>query len=270
MCWRMILTLSTLRFILFYRYIRMLPERSNYWLGLEENSITMEDTNVRKAISVGERHAVTLPLLPSGESQESLSFAYLTRKSNLSLIIRETCDAIFEALAGEYLHPPLSTEEWENIARDFQETWNLRHLPTSVVDGKQIRIQCPKQSGILSHNYKRFSSFALLSICDACWCFTSFNVGHYGSNNNPEVLANSSICQKIEAGETNILAKRYLDDCLFDSLPYYILEDEIFWLKTWLIRPYSDQLFTNERMLHYRLSRARNIKNNTFGILAAR
>ena len=57
----------------------------------------------------GERLAVTMHLFASGESQESLSYAYLIGKSTLSHIITETCDAIFEALAGEYLHPPSST-----------------------------------------------------------------------------------------------------------------------------------------------------------------
>ena len=93
-----------------------------------------------------ERLAVTLCFLASGESQQSLSFVNLIGKSTLSCIIRETFDAIFEALAGEYLHPPSSTEEWENIAHDFQETWNLPHV-VGAIDGKHIRIQFPKQSG---------------------------------------------------------------------------------------------------------------------------
>ena len=63
-----------------------------------------------------------LRLLASGKLQQSLSLAHLVGKSTLSCIIRETCDAIFEALAGEYLHPPSLTEEWKNIVCDFQET----------------------------------------------------------------------------------------------------------------------------------------------------
>ena len=101
----------------------MSPERFDHLLGLVKNSITKEDTNFRKAISAGERLAVTLRFLAS---QQLLSFAYLIGKSTLSRIIRETYDAIFEALGGEYLHPPSSTEEWENIARYFQETCKRR------------------------------------------------------------------------------------------------------------------------------------------------
>ena len=66
----------------------MSPERFDHLLGLVENSITKEDTNFRKAISAGERLAVTLRFLASGESQQSLSFAYLIGKSTLSRIIR--------------------------------------------------------------------------------------------------------------------------------------------------------------------------------------
>ena len=83
--------------------------------------------------------------LASGEPQQSLSLAYLIGILTLSCFIRETCDATFEALACEYLHPPSSTE-WENIGCDLQETWNLPHV-VGAIDGKHIRIQCPKQSG---------------------------------------------------------------------------------------------------------------------------
>ena len=168
-----------------------------------ENSITKEDTDFHKAISAGERPAVTLRFLTSGESQQSLSFAYLVWKSNLSRNIRETCDVIFEALAGEYLHPPLSGGEKENIARDYRLrlqhgvnsmsiTWNLPHV-VGAIGGKHIIIQCPKQSETLFHNYKKLFSFVLIAICDARCCLTLFAVGQYGSNNDAGVLANSSV-----------------------------------------------------------------------------
>ena len=86
-------------------------------------------------------------------------------KPTLSCIIGETCDAIFESLSGEYLYPSSSTEEWKNIVRDFQETQDLPQI-VGAIDGKHIRIQCPKQSRTLFHNYKGFFSFVSLAICD--------------------------------------------------------------------------------------------------------
>ena len=58
----------------------MSPERFDHLLGLEENSITKEETNFRKAISAGERLAVTLRFLALRESQQLLSFTYLIVK----------------------------------------------------------------------------------------------------------------------------------------------------------------------------------------------
>ena len=101
----------------------------------------------------------------------------------MSRIITETCDAIFEALAGKYLHPPSSTEEWEYIACDFHATWNLPHV-VGAIDGKHIRVQCPNQSSDFLYCWQ-FVMFAMLLML--------FDAGQYGSNDDAGVLANSSI-----------------------------------------------------------------------------
>ena len=55
------------------------------------------------------------------------------------------------------------------------------------------------------------------------------------------------------------------------SVPNCIVADEIFALKPYLMKPFPDrQLRENKRILSYRLSRARRIVENAFGILASR
>ena len=63
------------------------------------------------------------------------------------------------------------------------------------------------------------------------------------------------LVKKIVEGEMNIPPPRHLG-CLLNPLPYYLVGDEIFSLKTWL-RPYPGQPSEEERILHYRLSCAR-------------
>lgn len=54
-------------------------------------------------------------------------------------------------------------------------------------------------------------------------------------------------------------------------MPYFIVGDDAFALKTWLMKPFSKRLLSDtERIFNYRLSRARRIVGNCFGILAHR
>ena len=131
---------------------------------LVEPIITKKDTNF---FAAWERLFITLRFLATGKSQQFVSLAYHLGKSTLSRVIRKNCDVIFEGLVEKYLRSPSATEEWGKTALDFQETWNLTHL-VDAIDGKLLRIQCPKQSETLFHNYKKFFRlFLFWAICDA-------------------------------------------------------------------------------------------------------
>ena len=247
----------------------MSPERFDSLLKMVAPLISKKDTNFRKAISPEERLAVTLRFLASGESQQSLSFSYRIGRSTLSNILRETCDAIYTCLSGTYLSPPTNKTDWQNISDDFENTWNLPHV-LGAIDGKHIRIQCPKNTGSLYHNYKGFFSLVLLAICDARYCFTMYDVGHYGSNNDSGILAKSKMGELFERKKMQIPEPKALPGCSYYPLPYFLVGDEIFPLKTWMMRPYPGKLLDEQRIFNYRLSRARSVIENTFGVLVAR
>ena len=86
-------------------------------------------------------------------------------------------------------------------------------------------------------NYKGFYSIILLAICDSNYCFTLFNLGQYGSNNDSGVLANSKMKEMIEENRLDILPPSTYKSCDFDPLPYFFAGDEIFPSKAWLMRP---------------------------------
>ena len=97
----------------------------------------------------------------------------------------------------------------------------------------------------------------LLAVCDADYCFTLFDFGSYGSNNDCGVLSNSLMGEGLETNTFNIPENDQVDECKFTPLPYVLLGDNIFPLKKWLIKPYSGRKFSEEQKVYnYWLSRA--------------
>lgn len=78
--------------------------------------------------------------LASGDSMVSIGrFSYRLGKTTTSLIIRETCEALWEVLKG-IVFPTPSISMWKNISREFEEQWNFPHC-LGAMDGKHILIQ---------------------------------------------------------------------------------------------------------------------------------
>ena len=237
--------LYVIQYVSFYRYLRMSPERFDALLGLVEPLISKQQTNFREPISAAERLSVTLRFLSTGESQQSLSFSFRICRATVSKIVCETSEAIYKVLSPIYLTPP-SIDGWVKIAQEFEELWNLPHV-IGALDGKHIRIVCPSETGTQFHNYKGFFSLQFLAMCDARYCFTMFDLGQYGSNNDTGILKNSLFGKKFESGRMNTTGPRSLPDCRFDPLPDFV-GDEIFPLKTWLMRPYPGKLTEEQKV----------------------
>lgn len=255
---------------MFFRYHRMTPNRFEHLLSLVKDRLTKEETKLRKPISARERLSVTLRYLATGESQQSLSFSYRLGRNTVSRIVYETSVAIFECLKETYLKAPENSQDWKHISDQYSEDWNFPHV-IGAIDGKHIRIECPKKSGTLYYNYKGFFSLVLMAVCDANYCFTLFDIGAYGSNNDSGVLANSEMGARLENNTFNVPIAEELDGCSYKPLPYFLIGDEIFPLKSWLMRPFPGKNSSEEeRIYNYRHSRARRTIENAFGILAAR
>ncbi len=209
---------------------------------------------------------MTLRFLATGDSQQSLSYSFRVGKSTTSNVISETCKAICNALKNNYLSAPTSSEDWLQIASTFEETWNMPHV-VGAIDGKHIRIECPKLIGTLYYNYKGFYSIVLLAICDANYCFTLFDLGQYGSNNDSGVLAISEFGKRFEEGSLNLPKDAKLANFGKHLVRYYLLGDEIVPLKKWLLRPYPGPVLDEEQKIYnYRHSRARRVIENAFRI----
>ena len=110
-----------------------------------------------------------------------------------------------------------------------------------------------------------------MALCDAHYIFTLVDIGDYGSNNDSGVLSHSEMGKALDCGGLNFPKPEHQEGCAIPKLPYFIAGDEAFGLKPWLQRPYPGKNMTERhRIFNYRLSRARRVIENAFGILRAR
>ena len=245
----------------------MSPERFDHLLSLVTSLISKEETKSSKSIPSNERLALTLTFLASGVSQISLSFQFRLGRATFSKIISECCEAIYQVLSEKYLRSSKSPEERKTIAQQFEDTWNMPHV-IDAIDGKHVRVKSPKNTEAYTTIKNDF--FVLLAICDDNYWFTLFDVGQYDSNNDSGVIFHSNMGVYFEDRSNNMPQPESVEGCHFDPLPYFLVGDEIFPLKIWLMRPYPGKLAEQERVFNYRFSRARRVIENCFSILAAR
>ena len=175
----------------------MIPNRFEHLLQLVSPRIEKRTTKFREPISAAERLALTLRYLATGESQQSLSLSYRVGKATVSKIVSETALATYNSLRDPFIKVPSSKEEWLNISVGFEKCWNFPYYIGSI-DGKHIRVECPKMTGTYYFNYKGFYSVVLQAIWGSNYCFTLFYLGQYGSKNDCGVLANSKMKKMTE------------------------------------------------------------------------
>lgn len=92
---------------------------------------------------------------------------------------------------------------------------------------------------------------------DHNYCFKYIDIGSYGRNSDGGVFQNSSLFPLLE--NNSLLPEGTV-----------LVGDNAFPLKPYLLKPYSNTPTIAEKIFNYRLSRARRIVENGFGILTAR
>lgn len=255
---------------MFFRYLRMTPERFGELLSLVEQDLIK--FSQRQSVTPKERLTMTLLFLATGCSQQDLSFRFQRGRSTISSILSETCQVLWDRLSPIYLRLPTTPDEWRQIADGYWQRWNFPNCVGSI-DGKHFRIQCPSLSGSTFHNYKGYFSTLVLALCDSNYKFTYVDIGSPGRHGDAGVFQRSVLSHMLE----NCLAEIPNPDFVPGSdtcLPFVIVGDEAFPLKPYLMRPYPGRsrvvLPYTQQIFNYRLSRARRIIENTFGVLVAR
>ena len=171
-------------------------------------------------------------------------------------------------IPGPEMLPVPTRDTFAKAAIDFENKWDFPNACGSL-DGKHIRIKCPKRSGSLCFNYKKFYSKVLFATADANYRFMLVDIGQDGSSSDAGIFDTSPIKKFAENGKDLLPPPKALKNG--ELLPHVFLGDDAFQLQQHVMRPFPGKFVENGcRVFNYRLSRARLVVENSFGILAAR
>ena len=108
----------------------------------------------------------------------------------------------------------------------------------------------------------------LLALVDANYKFLYVDVGAAGRAGDAGVFNNSTLKEALLNGSLDIpLPRKIMESCIH----YHIIGDDAFPMSLALMKPYPHRHLEKEkRIYNYRLSRARRVVENAFGILANR
>ncbi|GAU90902.1 hypothetical protein RvY_03256-1 [Ramazzottius varieornatus] len=170
-----------------------------------------------------------------------------------------------------YISEKPSKERWQQNAESFEAMWNFPNC-IGAIDGKHVQIKKPKNGGSKWINYKGTHSVVLMAVARADYTFEYVDVGGFGRQSDGGNWQNCTLGRALGDGELVLPPGRKPPLCA-EKLPYVFVADAAFPMSENLLRPYPgyalSSLGKQERIFNYRLSRARRVVENAFGILAA-
>lgn len=282
----------------YHNFVRMDLQQYENLLALVTPLIQKQDTVMRESISANERLMLTLRFLATGESFHSLQYLFRIPLATISAIVPEVLDAIYKVLVDEYLQvclfcslnnvilncetpsiikesfyfifqTPKTADDWESVAQEFNDLWQFPNC-LGAVDGKHVVMFAPPNVGSNFYNYKGTHSIILMGIADANYKLLYIDVGRNGRFSDGGVFNRCTFGQAMDQNELGFPAPKPLPGRTM-PVPYVLVADDAFALRENVIKPYPQRgLDMVQRVFNYRLSRARRIIENVFGIMSAR
>ncbi|XP_052225108.1 uncharacterized protein LOC127840732 [Dreissena polymorpha] len=200
----------------------------------------VQQTNYKHPLSAGIKLAITLRHLATGDNYRSLAYGFRCGISTISELIPEVCKAIVQLRVGAF-------------------------------DGKHIAIKKPANTGSFYRNYKGFFSIPMLALVDGEYKFIWIELGGKGHMSVSQIFTDSELFECLEDGSIGLPPSCPLPEETEPDIPYFILGDDVFALKSCMMKPYSRRGITDaQRICNHMISRGRRVAENAFGILANR
>lgn len=127
----------------------------------------------------------------------------------------------------------------------------------------------PANSGSDYYNYKEQFSIILLAIVDADYNIIYANCGAKGKSSDSGVFQETAFYKALTENQLNWPDPEPIQES-GPSMPFVLVGDSAFALTDNMMKPYpgNHEAGTMKRVFNYRLSRARRIVENVFGILS--
>ena len=158
------------------------------------------------------------------------------------------------------------------MAEEFEHKWNFPHC-LGAIDGKHVNIKKPPGSGSFYFNYKKFFSIVLMAVVNANYEFLMVDVEVNGRVSDGGVISHTEFGYMLSNNTLQLPEPTKLHSSVQTNYPFVFIGDDAFAMTENLLKPYSEatgRLTLEQRIFNYRLSRARHVVENAFGILATR
>ena len=254
----------------FHNFMRMPTQMFDEIVARLTPRLTKETTNWRAPLEPGLKVAITLRHLASGSKYREMQYGWRVPHNTISIVVREVCQAIVQEYRDEMLTPPNTAAEWRQVTDQWMQRWNFPNV-VGAIDGKHVACRAPRNSGSDFYNYKGFFSIILLAVVTSDYKFMWIDVSGKGSYSDAQIYNRCDFKLGLERNDIMGFPAPTPVPGDNENMPHFLLGDDAFALRTYLMKPFGNRQMTRkQRIYNYRLSRARRVVENSFGILANR
>ena len=227
------------------------------------SAIEKNDTEMRNAVPVEQRVALTLWFLATNADYRTIGHLFGVSKPTVCVITKEVCAAIAKVLLPKYVRVP-SGDELKKVVEGFRDELGFPQC-AGVVDGTHIPIVSPTECPADYYNRKGWHSIIMQGMVDNVGRFTEVYIGWPGRVHDARVFVNSSLYKS--GGQDGTLFPDWKETICGKEIPLLVLGDPAYPLLSWLMKAFPDNssLSCQQKTFNYRLSRARVVVKHAYG-----
>ncbi|XP_052407883.1 uncharacterized protein LOC127953028 [Carassius gibelio] len=246
---------------------RMSKDTFMYLCRRLQPQLERQDTNYRLCITIEKRIAIALWKLATNSEYRSISHLFGIGVATVCRCVHDFCSAVEKVLMPEVIKLP-NSEKLKEMATYFERRWGLPQC-VGAIDGSHIPILGPEDYHTEYFNRKGWHSIILQAVVDGRGLFWNVFVGAPGSLHDARVLRLSGLWGLFDRG---LLLPDVTKNICGHDVGYFVLGDAAYLLKSWLMKPFTDngQLTPQKIVYNQKTSRARVVVENAFGRLKGR